>query len=285
MFKPRYSTSKWLENFTRGIVAESIFRIWLDRKIYPMLSENYHIINLNIFNPPHSYHPNLKNPFFQLIGDVPDFAIAHVEQNIEYGKGLVGLYQYDKLVITIDTKHERGFHPKSTSEICKRNCDKFNECTQREEVRGWFPESQIGQFEKFYDVLSSMKPNIGFIAWFPLPMLDRITMDIVKRGLIKWCYLCTILGSDFLGEKHNLFDVLEKHMDWKLFDKNIRWIQVDQKGRPVFEDVIRVSSERGEYKNICFNLNKALSNQMFIEFLSKHVPFIFRDSGEKNDQL
>jgi len=276
MHKPRYDTSKWLENFTRGLVAEMILRIWLEREISPLISNEYHLINLNIFNPPHSYHPDLKNPFFHLIGDTPDFAIAHIEQPVDYGKGLIGLYQYDKLIIVIDAKHERGFHPNSTRGICERNCEKFNECINKGAVRGWFPESQVGQFRKFYDVLSSMKPKLGFIAWFPLPMLDRITTDVVKEDLVKWCYVCTVLGCDFLGKNHALFNLLEKHLNWEVFDRNIRWIPLDEKGKPVFEDVISVSSERGKYKNICFDLNKTMPKNKFIEFLNENVPFIFK---------
>jgi len=275
MFKARYLTSKWLENITRGLVAEAIFRTWLDREILPKISQQYHIINLNIFNPPHSYHPNLKNPFFQLIGDTPDFALAHVEQNVEYGKGLIGLYQYDKLVLVIDTKHERGVHPKSTRGICQRNCKRFRDCFHAGEERGWFPETQVEQFKKFYSILSSSKPDLGFIAWFPLPILDKITIDLVSNNLIKWCYICVVLGSDFLGREHIFFKILDRHLNWKLFDHNIKWIPLDRDGRPLFEDTVLVSSERGKYKNICFNLNKAMSKNEFIDYLNQKIPFVF----------
>ncbi|MEM2507456.1 MAG: hypothetical protein QXF61_10495 [Nitrososphaeria archaeon] len=245
--------------------------MWLDREILPRIPEHYHIINLNIFNPPHSYHPNLKNPFFQLIGDTPDFAIAHIEQNVEYGKGLIGLYQYDRLIVILDIKHERGAHPKSTKNICARNCERFNECFNANEVRGWFPESQVEQIKKFYNILSSSRPDFGFVAWFPLPTLDKITEEVVDHNLVKWCYVCVVLGSDFLGKNHALFKILNKHMNWEIFNQNIRLIPLDQNGKPLFEEIIHVPSERGKYKNICFKLNKTMSKNEFINFLDDKV--------------
>ena len=269
MFKPRYETSKWLENITRGLVTEAVFRVWLDCNISSKLGKNHHIINLCIFNPPHSYHPFLKNPFFKVIGDAPDFAIAHVESlNGEYGKGLLGLYQYDRLDVIMDIKCERGFHPASTSGICERNCERFKECVTNNEQRGWFPESQVNQFNTFYTLLSKLKPKLGLIAWFPLPTMDKITEEVVRSNFVKHSYACAVLGSDFL-KGNGFFKIFEKHVKWDLLNKNIRWICLDDEGNPQFQDSLKVSSERGRYNNICFNLSKAMTTSELIELINK----------------
>ena len=275
MFRPRYKTSRWLENLTRGLITEATFRVWLDREILPKLHTNCHIINLCIFNPPHSYHPRLKNPFFRLIGDTPDFAIAHIEElDGEYEKGLVGLYQYDQLDIVIDIKCERGFHPKSTKGICTRNCKRSKDCIANNEKRGWFPGSQVRQINKFYNLLSKSKPRFSFIAWFPLPILDKITKDIVESGFVKHSYVCAVLGSNFLKDD-TFFKILDAYLDWNLFDQNIRWIPLDENGKPLFDDYCNVSSERGRYYNICFNLDKAMTTNQMIRSITKTAPDIF----------
>jgi len=280
MIQPRYRTSTWLENITRGLVNETVFRIWLDREISPKISTNYHVINIGIFNPPHSYHPELKNPFLGLIGDTPDFAIAHLEElNGEYGKGLVGLYQYDRFEVIIDVKYERGFHPGSTTGICRRNCKRFNECVGKNEKRGWYPESQVEQLNKFYNLISANKPKFGFIAWFPLPVMDKITIDIVQGGLVKHCYACVVLGSNFLKGNLTFFKIFDKHVNWDLFAKNIRWVPLDENGKPSFEDHFLVQSERGQYRNICFNLDKSLTTNQMIDFVSEKAPDIFINKG------